>query len=156
MPVILIVATIGTGPRGERRERDETSVTVSPATSPIGRACATSRTRPFVFSRPTTIAGVACRPRLTQTRPFAIGETDATPGTAASFPAIRSASWNSPRPAGVTRRCGVSARRRFLMFVWKPERSASETTSAATPSSSPRNAASATTPTCASRRDARR
>ena len=83
-----IVETIGTGPSGESRERDETSVTVSPGTMPSGRACATSRTRPFVFSRPTTSAGAASRPIDTQTRPRATGETDTTPGTAASLPPI--------------------------------------------------------------------
>ena len=83
-------------------------------------------------------------------------KTDTTPGTAASLPPIRSASWNGPRPAGVTRRCGVSARSRLLTCVWNPARSASDTTSAATPSARPQKAASATTPTCASRRDARR
>ena len=115
--VILNVETIGTGPSGESRERDETSVTVSPGTTPSGRAWATSSTSPFVRSRPTTSAGAASRPIDTHTRPRATGETDTTPGTAASLPPIRSTSWNGPRPAGVTRRCGVSARSRLLTCV---------------------------------------
>ena len=57
--------------------------------------------------------------------------TETTPGSRASLAAAPSAAAKSGLPAGETRTCGASSASRVRTWVWKPERSARETTSAA-------------------------
>ena len=156
---------MGTGPIGERRMREDVSRTsdpawapVRPATGPIKSAggvpsAGAARTRPL---RNRTGAAVEPSASESQPRPSISGATSRTPGRAASVARAASVSGRAVPFAAETRRCGVLSAICRRMRSWKPERRASEITSAATPIERPAIEIAAISATCARLRDAAR
>ncbi len=84
------------------------------------------------------------------------GAKERTPGSAASAARTRSGSFRRTPRAGEILRCALRSIIWRRIRSWKPDSSASETMSAATPTASPATEIVAISATCARRRDVAR